>query len=161
MMDNVRRIGLAAAAWERLVDRASVNAMQETGGILLGWRRDDGVHIEQVIEVSDRNAGHTRYRRRHAPAQAALAEALACLPADTHVGYVGEWHSHPALVGPSFLDRCELRRISGKTGNEVALLVGAHDQRTGGWTPFGLTAARRRIRQGRVDVAGPDSGEND
>lgn len=161
MTDNLRRIGLAAAAWELLVDRASVNEMQETGGILLGWRREDGIHIEQVIEVPDRNAAHTLYRRRHVPAQAALSEALAGLPADTPVGYVGEWHSHPALVGPSFLDRRELRRISGKTANEVALLVGARNKRTGGWAPFGLTAARRRIRQARVDVIGPDCGDKD
>lgn len=153
MTTDRRTIDIVGPAWADVIRCAGVAPMRETGGILLGWRHATGVHVEQALEVPDRQAGHTWYRRRHAPAEAALAAILDQLPEGSDLGYVGEWHTHPAPVGPSFCDRRELRRISGKTTNEVALLVVAYDKGASMWTPVGLTAHRRRIHQADVDVA--------
>ncbi|MFP5321568.1 MAG: Mov34/MPN/PAD-1 family protein, partial [Acidimicrobiia bacterium] len=150
MSTDDRTIDVAEPAWAELVEHASVDPMRETGGILLGWRQPNGIHVEQALEISDRQAGHTWYRRRHAPAEAALAAVLEQVPKDSDLGYVGEWHTHPAPVGPSFCDRRELRRISGKTTHEVALLVVAYDRGTSTWVPVGLTALRRCVRTADV-----------
>lgn len=152
MTANDRTIDVAEPAWVELLERAAVDPMRETGGILLGWRHPGGIHVEQALEVPDRQAGHTWYRRRHAPAEAALAAALGQVPEESDLGYVGEWHTHPAPAGPSFCDRRELRRISGRTTHEVALLVAAYDKSTSTWVPVGLTALRRRVRTADVDV---------
>jgi proteasome lid subunit RPN8/RPN11 len=76
----------------------------ETGGILLGYRTLDGVRVTGAIEVPDRRATGTSYRRSHRHASRKLATALALEPAGSPVGYVGEWHSHPAPQPPSAPD---------------------------------------------------------
>ncbi|MDW3217753.1 MAG: Mov34/MPN/PAD-1 family protein [Acidimicrobiales bacterium] len=153
MKAEPRTIDMTDTAWAEVAQCAGADPRRETGGILLGWRHPGGIHVERVLEIPDRQAGHTWYRRRHAPAEAALTAALDQLPEDCDLGYVGEWHSHPAPVGPSFCDRHELRRISGKTAREVALLVAALDPGMSTWVPFGLTAYRRRMREAVVDIA--------
>lgn len=153
MTTDHRVIDMTDTAWAEVVKRAGADPTRETGGILLGWRHPGGIHVEQALEVPDRQAGHTWYRRRHVPAESALAAALNQLPEESDLGYVGEWHSHPAPIGPSFTDRRELRRVSGNTRHEVALLVAAYDPASSTWVPFGLTGRRRRIRQAGVHVA--------
>lgn len=161
MTTDNRTIDLTRSAWAELVQRAGVDPLRETGGILLGWRHKGGIHVEQTIEVLDRQAGHTWYRRRHAPAEAALAAVLEHVPENSALGYVGEWHTHPARVGPSFHDRRELRRISGKTTHEVALLVAAHEKDSSTWVPVGLTALGSRIRAAVVDIAATETVEEE
>lgn len=117
----------------------------ETGGIVLGWRDTGCIHIERLIEVRDPNAQRVTYERDHAAAQAALKAALAEEPADTFLGYVGEWHTHPARQSPSRQDRKELRAIGRMTAQPVALIVLATSG-GGDWHPYAMTAAGRTIR---------------
>ncbi len=152
MSDDARRLEVAPSAWAKIIELATVDPRLETGGILLGWRIETGIHIAKAMHVPDRTARRTRYQRRHSIAEGALANALDLLPSDSPVGYVGEWHTHPALVGPSRVDRKELRRISRKTENEVALLIAALDDERDGWAAFGLTAARRQLYPGVVEL---------
>lgn len=152
MTADLGAIDMTETAWAEVKKRVGADPTRETGGILLGWRHPGGIHVEQALEVPDREAGHTWYRRRHAPAEAALAAALDQLPEESDIGYVGEWHSHPAPIGPSFSDRRELRRISSNTRHEVALIVAAHDPAAATWAPYGLIGRRRRVRQTGVHI---------
>lgn len=95
----------------------------ETGGILLGWRDINRMHVARFIEVRDPNAKHVTYERNHAAAQAALKAMKAELPPGSLLGYVGEWHTHPALQPPSRQDRKELKALGRMTALPVAMIV--------------------------------------
>jgi integrative and conjugative element protein (TIGR02256 family) len=93
----------------------------ETGGILIGYRTGDDVVIERTLEIPDSAATAFSYRRDHAMAQRALELQLES--AQAHLGYVGEWHSHPAPAGASGQDVREIAAISRLSAHPVALLV--------------------------------------
>jgi integrative and conjugative element protein (TIGR02256 family) len=139
-------------AWREALAAASVNPMRETGGILLGWRSPDGIHVTSMLQVLDRRAGHTFYRRRKAPAEVLLQSALAKLAPTSPVGWVGEWHTHPAPVGPSWQDRRQMRRIAKKASGPLALLVWAHDAVAKHWTPVGGCVTASRYEEARVEL---------
>jgi integrative and conjugative element protein (TIGR02256 family) len=116
----------------------------ETGGILLGWRDINCIHVARFIEVQDPNAQRGTYERDHAAGQAALRSAQASLPPDSLLGYVGEWHTHPALQSPSRQDRRELRALGRRSAQPVAMIVLSS---TGAdWQSFALAAAGRWVR---------------
>lgn len=57
----------------------------------------------------------------------ALVEAFAAAPPGSPVGYVGEWHSHPAAVEPSPVDLSAIADIAGATDDAVILVVLSRD----------------------------------
>lgn len=142
------RIGRAALA--DATTTASAAMPTETGGILLGWREPDAIVVTRLVEVVDPDASHTTYTRSHAAAEAALQEALANAPSVDLVGYVGEWHVHPALQGPSRQDRRELRAVARRSPHAVALVVLAHAGDVDSWSPAALTARSRLVRTARI-----------
>jgi proteasome lid subunit RPN8/RPN11 len=139
-------------AWDAIVEVAGVEPMREIGGLLLGWRHNRGVYVRNSVAVPDARARHTVYRRRYEPAAEVLEAALADLPTDSPVGYVGEWHSHPAATGPSWVDRLEMRRISKQRDGAVGLVVSAYDARAKTWRPAGLVARSGRTQRAHVVV---------
>jgi hypothetical protein len=97
---------------------------RETGGLLLGWWDHELPVVRAAVEVPDPRGGHTSWTRHENTAAAALAAAIATSPA--RVGYIGEWHSHPADIGPGSRDISELRRISRQYQLPVVLAVARH-----------------------------------
>lgn len=95
---------------------------RETGGLLLGWWEAGMPHVHSAVEVSDPDAGRTHWTRHEQAAAHALETALA-RSAEPGLGYVGEWHSHPANVGPSSVDLRELRTISKQYPHPLVLAV--------------------------------------
>jgi proteasome lid subunit RPN8/RPN11 len=95
---------------------------QETGGLLLGWWDADGVRVAAAAEVVDPSATGVCWTRSRTTAQAALDDALKEID-DPWVGYVGDWHSHPAPVGPSRADRAAITRVSRQYPGPVVLVV--------------------------------------
>ena len=116
-----RRLVAPAGRCEAALAAAAAATPLETGGILFGYRAGDDVVIESTLEIPDPGATTSSYRRDHARAQSALEERLKSAPA--HVGYVGEWHSHPAPAGASGQDVREIGAISKVSPHPVALLV--------------------------------------
>lgn len=143
-------------AWETIVNAAGLEPMRETGGVLLGWRHDRGVYVHDALVVPDSHAKHTSYRRRHKPASDVLATALSGLADGSPIGYVGEWHSHPAPTGPSWVDRFEMRRISRRTSGAVGLLVCMYDAGPRDFTPVGVIAKRGRASRAEVVLRNGD-----
>jgi integrative and conjugative element protein (TIGR02256 family) len=114
-------IFLARAALDTAVAHRTAAFPTETGGILLGFRAHDLVVVTRVHAVADPRAtrfGYLRHRRR---AQARMAVALSdALPV---VGYVGEWHTHPADAGPSKTDLRAVGATARLAEGPVALIV--------------------------------------
>ena len=153
------RIVVEPACWRTITDAALLQSGRETGGILLGWRHSTGVYVCDVVEVPDRRASGTQYLRRHRLASEFLDRFLDTCPARSPVGYVGEWHTHPAPQGPSRSDRRQLKQLSQHLHDHVALVVAVHDPHSGLWTPQGLCARSGRARPAHIDIssAQPDA----
>jgi integrative and conjugative element protein (TIGR02256 family) len=126
---HVRRVGVSLTppclepsletALRGLAESAYPN---ETGGLLLGWWQDGVPVVNSVAEVPDPNAGRTCWTRDETPAVAVLAAHRRATD-NPLLGYVGDWHSHPANLGPSSADLRELRRISRQYTEPLLLLV--------------------------------------
>jgi integrative and conjugative element protein (TIGR02256 family) len=132
----------------------------ETGGILLGYRSERGVEVQGFLEVPDEQAGPTRYRRRHAAAQARLEAAIAGELPGSPIGYVGEWHSHPEKEGPSSRDVHELRECARQVKDHIALVVLFLDRRS--WTAAAWAGKGRRCHAvAAIEIVhdGPEEGE--
>lgn len=119
----VHRCGLTldAALEEELHALAAAAHPRETGGLLLGWWQGGVPVVAAVVEVTDPNASSNRWSRDEDRATEALALARRTFPA--HVGYVGDWHSHPADVGPSMQDLRAIRRASRQFDAPLVLAV--------------------------------------
>lgn len=98
----------------------------ETGGLLLGWWDEGAVVVRYAVEVQDRAATSSGWTRNEHPSQAALASALE-LYQHPWLGYVGDWHSHPAPCGPSGQDERSIRRASRSFATPLLLLVRRSD----------------------------------
>jgi len=95
----------------------------ETGGILVGFRDGQNIIVTRAIEVPSPNATSHSYRSDHTVAQIELERDRSNHPADLLSGYVGEWHTHPAPVGPSWIDRVSIGRIAWRAEAPIALVV--------------------------------------
>lgn len=137
-------VTLTRRAEDTVSAAAIAAAPRETGGILLGWRdtAHGGFTVTGAIEVPDTASGHATYRRQHAAAEGRLQEALA-RHNDPDVGYVGEWHSHPAPQPPSPQDRHSIKQTARGAPAAVVLLVPALDPGAGTFTWHALAAARQ------------------
>lgn len=98
----------------------------ETGGILLGWWKDDAVVVRYAVEVQDQAATSSGWTRNEQQSQAALVCALE-IHQHPWLGYVGDWHSHPAPCGPSRQDERSIRRASCSYATPLLLLVRRSD----------------------------------
>lgn len=107
----------------QVVSNAAAAALpRETGGLLLGWWDASKIIVRHAVEVPDPRATTNSWSRDEPRAQAALDAALA---AHQHpwLGYVGDWHSHPADCGASSQDVISIRRASRQYTQPLALLV--------------------------------------
>lgn len=111
----------------------------ETGGILLGFRTPDLVVVTRTLTVPDPRSSPHSYRRHRRRAQAQMAAAgIETTPA---IGYVGEWHTHPADCPPSRTDIRALAATARLNTAPVALIVFAY-RADGSLRTHGLTAVR-------------------
>lgn len=135
---------------------------KETGGILLGFRTGEGVYVTGALEVADGRATSVSYRRSHRKATNQLAAVLALEPEGSPVGYVGEWHSHPAPQPPSRQDMVAIGATALAAGDDIVLVVLrriAHEWRitvTEARRATGRSKAssdRRKSRSSRADAS--------
>lgn len=118
------RLDLTAQARDALRAGARASRRRERGGILVGFRTQTGLHIEDALLVPDQTAARTHYLRRAKDAARVLNDYLDG-DTDPLVGYVGEWHTHPSPLPPSPTDRASMRLMSIRNKHPVALIVAA------------------------------------
>ncbi|MER5539555.1 Mov34/MPN/PAD-1 family protein [Streptomyces mirabilis] len=106
---------------------ASASGRTETGGLLLGWWEGDALVVRYAIEVPDPDATTSSWTRAHHRAQDALDRALADLD-HPWLGYVGDWHTHPACCGPSSQDEQSICNASRGYSQPLLLLVHRADE---------------------------------
>jgi integrative and conjugative element protein (TIGR02256 family) len=116
------RVTVAATAADLIARWARQAAPNETGGLLLGWWEGTAVVVAHAVEVPDPDATSSRWTRHEDTAQAALDAALRD-PNHPWLGYVGDWHSHPAPMDPSPTDELALWHASSHYPQPLALLV--------------------------------------
>ncbi|MGI5190356.1 Mov34/MPN/PAD-1 family protein [Promicromonospora sp. CA-289599] len=90
--------------------RAAIKAHPtETGGILLGVYVDGKPWVTRAIEIpsSDRSRRHYKI-----PLGATHPAVYTARRDDHRLGYLGDWHTHPANVGPSPKDLATLALFS-------------------------------------------------
>jgi integrative and conjugative element protein (TIGR02256 family) len=126
-----------------LASRHAIEAgSKELGGILVGWWEGSSTAVvHDLLIVPDVDAGWNHYKRKHHSAQEILNAYRNGLD-DHRVGYVGEWHSHPAPQRPSGIDRAALTSITRCSSSAVALVVLSVGQGT--VTPHAIIGRYRR-----------------
>lgn len=137
-------VDLSESARQEAIEAADAAHPLETGGILVGTEIDRRLTVSGVVEVTDPDAQLNSYHM----GEGAVAEALSLVKeADSRVGYLGEWHSHPDGSGPSTLDVATMLSIAAGSdcANPVLLLVHPpdHEPRVAAYvtTPAGLKPA--------------------
>lgn len=143
--------GDTIAEAERAAERA---APRETGGLLLGYGVASDLIVARMIEVEDPTSSRTSYTRREEAAQRALDEARNA-ESDPNVGYVGDWHSHPAALGASRQDLRQLRDTARHLRRPLGLIVIAR-QSTSTSTHGFVSNAGRRPKEAQVDRSDED-----
>jgi len=110
-----------------IVAAAAAAHPRETGGLLLGWWDVGRIVVRRAVEVPDPGATANSWSRDEPRAQSALDTVLA---EHQHpwLGYIGDWHSHPAAYGARSQDTASICRASTQYAQPLVLLV----HRTGG-----------------------------
>lgn len=99
---------------------------KEAGGLLIGWWDGETIVVRHIVEVPDESATETSWTRSEARAKEALADFLAEAE-HPWLGYIGDWHTHPAPIGPSQTDKRSIRKASRSIRHPVALIVHRSD----------------------------------
>ncbi len=81
----------------------------ETGGILIGVYINDRPWVTNSVQIETAEARHNFYRLPSGARPRAVDELRKI---DTRLGYLGEWHSHPAVIGPSLKDKLSMTSIA-------------------------------------------------
>lgn len=119
-------IRVSRSASKRIHSAARRADPRETGGLLLGWWQDGSIVIDSVIVLADNGATGTSWTRYEDQAQERLDTVLD-VNRDPYLGYVGDWHSHPAPVGASHTDLRSLTRSSKQYQHPLALVIRLSD----------------------------------
>lgn len=150
MTHSTLSIDVRPDAYETIAAESAKHLPLEIGGVLLGYHEDNDVVVTHALVVDSAAATKKRYVRDDVLANARLAAFLADRAADDPIGYVGEWHSHPAPSGPSSIDHDAMRAAASASDSPVALLVFTPG---GGGRFFGLVAGRRRLARATIKEA--------
>ncbi|MFF5794638.1 SAVED domain-containing protein [Paeniglutamicibacter sp. NPDC012692] len=150
MTRSPAKIKLSQDAYEAIATETAKHLPVETGGILLGYREGTNLVVTHALMVDGQGASGVRYVRDDVRANSILDAFLAERDRDDPVGYIGEWHSHPAPHGPSPIDVAAIRETAKTSEGPLALLVHA----PGGDEPFfGLIAGRQLFRRTTIRKA--------
>lgn len=137
-------VHLSRSARDSMEADAQSAMPNETGGILTGWREGtEVIHVSASFVISDPNASGHAFQRDFGRATEVLRAALDEEGRNSPIGYVGEWHSHPAHCGASRADKRSMRHIARTASGPVVLVVISRS--TTGWVVFAETFSRFRF----------------
>lgn len=102
-LDAGAQVEIAPGIIESLSQAATTALPHETGGLLLGWRDGEHVVVCGWLHMSASNPKINRFEIDAKKATKVLKQHLRT-SSNPLEGYVGAWHSHPAMVPPSAMD---------------------------------------------------------
>ena len=115
---------LSESAQASMIAAAAKAHPLETGGILVGVHTDGGhPWVTSAIEITTSDRGRHHYK---IPSGATQPGVHSARRRDPRLGYLGDWHSHPADIGPSATDLATLAFYSIKhprTPNPTLIVV--------------------------------------
>ena len=120
---------LSEDAGDLMLRAARAAYPNETGGILVGVKVRRRPWITHAVEIPSNNAGAGHYTLQGYARQSAVDVIRAI---DHRLGYIGEWHSHPADVPPSRQDVRAIAFLSRDPAAECPHPVLAVVRRSGG-----------------------------
>lgn len=118
--DLPRTVDVSEWAQRELRRLAEAALPNETGGVLVGCMIDDRPVVTDVVEIHDETATERHYR---VPEGATANAVAAARQRDARLGYLGEWHSHPAGSEPSTLDVAAMLGAAEDSGTSEPVLV--------------------------------------
>jgi proteasome lid subunit RPN8/RPN11 len=139
-------------ARELLIRTSAMSHPLETGGILAGVLVNGRPWITHVKEIPSRARDHSTYVL---PAGETTRAVEALRGSDDRVGYLGDWHSHPANVGTSSLDIRTLKQSSVTGDVHAPLLVVVRRERVGSYLIDAHQWAHNHPRRLELADAGP------
>jgi proteasome lid subunit RPN8/RPN11 len=124
---------MSESVLDELTKWSAAAAPNETGGILLGMLSDGRRWITTAREITSTRPRSNRYE---IPARVTKRLVLEAREADSRLGYLGDWHSHPADSGPSGIDLGTYLRLLGHAirRNETTPLLVVVRHEPEGWT---------------------------
>jgi integrative and conjugative element protein (TIGR02256 family) len=105
-----------------LNDAARTALPYETGGLLIGWRDGDRVIVRGSLKLGTPNPRTNRFEIHTKKATKVLKDYLRTT-SDPLEGYVGAWHTHPALASPSGTDFETFEASAAATQAPLAFIV--------------------------------------
>ena len=123
--------------------RQRCSTAPESGGILLGFRRQNHLHITDATVPNERDEQMRHFFSRSAHFHQSVARAKWQSSGGT-IDYLGEWHTHPELAPtPSAIDKRGWMEISHfRKAPMVFVIVG---ERNGLWVGLGDSACIYRV----------------
>lgn len=106
---NEQVLLLSEEAASQLTSAARASHPLETGGVLVGVYVKGVPWVTTAIEIASTDRGRSHYRIPGGATQPAIRAAR---KNDIRLGYLGDWHTHPANSGPSPTDLASLALVS-------------------------------------------------
>ena len=145
---HVDEVVLLADAISEMRQSAQEALPSEIGGILIGWRIERSIRVTTACTLGlGSGSGHS-YVRPYDEAAAFVKALRDDAGTDNPLGYVGEWHSHPASCGASQRDKLSLVGLSAHLKEPIALVVLMNEGNS--WIPQGMTCSHKRFNTVRI-----------
>lgn len=149
-------VDVAESAADTILDAAERAQPLETGGVLIGTTVDERTVVAAAIELTEAEATTETFTVPHGK----VADAVeAAREADARLGYVGEWHTHPAGGGVSSTDRATMMTVAADADVTNPILLVAHPDGEN-WSIEAVVATPETIRPITVEACGdlPEDG---
>lgn len=151
MRPRLWRAWLTDEASRSIVEASGSAHPKETGGVLLGVLTGRRPWITAAVEIpSAENTGHSFVLRGSDRAR----EVDRARRADARIGYLGEWHSHPADAGPSGKDISSMLELASDPLSQCSRPVLLIARRTERGYEFDAHQADMRLRRLNLLAAG-------
>ena len=146
------RIWISEGAAEAITSAAREHHPVEIGGVLLGVGVEQRPWVTEAIIVPSTHQTPTYYELPYGARHAAVDTARRD---DGRLGYIGDWHAHPANVGPSTEDVSTMRRVASDDDAECSHPVMLIARRVGpGYVLDAWQFTGRRLRELKTIAAG-------
>lgn len=119
----INKVIFSVSALELFTSEIKRYKTVETGGVLLGYVKDDTIFVVKASDAGP-NAVHDEVNFRADPDYIDMFIDIEYANSEGQLIYIGEWHTHPQIIPkPSIVDLQSLDEIAVTTKNFAFLLI--------------------------------------